>query len=132
MSILLKTSLLLAFVAVSSCPAAMAQKHIEDLVNRISIAGAFQFTSTLERDPRTRKVVKKVKRLEVTGQHASYQYQFRKVFEKDAEQADHVTTHEDFGEFIQVLVFNTPEARKVYRLTNNQGRALVLLVTEIK
>ncbi len=92
--------------------AAQAQNSIDNLVDDFSTLGSSKFTSVVERNPKTRQVVKVVKVLEVPGIQAG---KLRNAFlkEKDTGSFSHA---KDGHEETMTLTTETREKVRIYML----------------
>lgn len=111
---------------------AQGQKRIENMVNKFSTYTDTQFTSTLERDPSTRRITKRIKRLQYNYPSEGSKRSFKQVFDEEAKQATLDTKKNNGNHYSHVLVFRSKKETKVYRLDCKPNQNIVLLVTEIK
>lgn len=91
---------------------AQAQNSIDRLVEEYSTSGPSVFTSAVERDPQTRKVVKVVNVLEVKSQQIT---PFVRAFEREKSTAN-VQTSIKNGESTVVLTCERNGFRRIYML----------------
>ncbi len=93
-----------------------AQNSIDEIVENFSTLGSSRFTSVVDRDPKTRKIIKVVKVLEVQRHQTD---KLRKVFlrEKDNGSFSHV---KDGREETMTLTVESPERVRIYMLRTEQ------------
>lgn len=109
-----------------------AQNSIDNLVERYSSTGGSSFTTAVKRNPRTRKVEKVVKTLEVEyGQGNT----FYRAFKQEAH-TESWTDKASNNEFTTLLVVNKPQQVRIYMLKrynrNYDGKAKVTIIVQQK
>jgi len=92
--------------------AAQAQNSIDELVDNISTLGSSKFTSVVERDPKTRRINKVVKVLQVPGIQVG---KLRKVFLKEKDSGNFSHT-KDNREETMTLTVESSERVRIYML----------------
>ena len=93
--------------------AAFAQNEIDRVVDQFSTIGSSTFTSAVERDPHTRRVIKTVKVLETSyGPNVS---KLKNAFEKEANTGNFSTKKED-NETKMILTVQTERTNRIYML----------------
>ncbi len=90
----------------------LAQNSIDRLVDKFSSVGSSTFTSAVERDPKTRKVVKVVKTLELEGDHVK---QIWKAFEAEARNGN-MQNHVKNGVRTMILTVKKSGRNRIYML----------------
>lgn len=104
---------LLAIITIAMMPfmTLSAQNSIDELVANYSSRGGSKFTSAVERDPKTRSVVKVVKVLTITG---LFNVQpFVKAFKAEAHSGDFTENYDDLGMTLMLAV-RSPRRNRVY------------------
>lgn len=96
---------------------AMAQNHIDELVENFSTLGSAKFTSVVDRDPKTRRVVRVVKKLEINGTQAN---QFSNAFRKEKDTGS-FTQQQDGETETFTLTCEKPRQTRIYML-QQRGR----------
>lgn len=89
-----------------------AQNEIDRLVDKFSTVGWSTFTSAVERDPKTHRIIKTVKTLETNGQNIG---QLKKAFENEAHTGNFSKKRED-DVTKMVLTVQTEKTNRVYML----------------
>lgn len=89
-----------------------AQNRIDRLVEKYSAAGSCTFTSAVERDPQTRKVVKVVKVLQPTAQSVGL---FVKAFEQEVPRGN-ATSSSNGREKTLTVSQGGDDANRIYML----------------
>ena len=91
---------------------ASAQNEIDRLVDKFSTVGWSTFTSAVERDPKTHRIIKTVKTLETNGQNIGA---LKKAFENEAHTGNFSKKRED-DVTKMVLTVQTEKTNRVYML----------------
>lgn len=121
-----KTACILLFLTGMALPA-MAQNSIDRMVKQHSTTGKSTFTSAVERDPATRKVVKVVNILKSKDMDAQ---PFKKAFEKEAKTADSkLTVSKDLTTL--VLTTESQGNPRIYMLKYDPDNVIGVEVTII-
>ena len=111
---------------------ARAQKRIDDVVDRLSLIGKATYTSTLVRDPKTRRVRTIVRELSVTSA-PQLGHTLKEAFREETKNATRSTQKQEKGTFQQWLTFENKSRESVYRLSvEASGAAEVTIVVKIK
>lgn len=92
--------------------AAQAQNSIDELVDNISTLGSSKFTSVVERDPKTKRINKVVKVLQVPGIQVG---KLRKAFLKEKDSGNFSHT-KDNREETMTLTVESSERVRIYML----------------
>jgi len=92
---------------------AMAQNKIDALVDNYSAVSTSKFTSAVERNPKTRAVVKVVKVLELS--HANVR-PFVEAFKAEASRGD-FSEHKDGDTLVMTLACRGAKQNRIYMLT---------------
>ncbi len=122
-SVILVALVLTPFLATG----AVAQQRIDALVDRFSVVGHVTFTSTLDRDPATRRVKSIVRSLEVNNQPTLVD-QMKKAFDADARSAQRADKQYKDGVLTQWLTFEDRSRNSVYRLQAHPGGRMKVTV----
>lgn len=104
---------LIMFIGTIAC--AWAQNSIDALVEQYSTVGSSTFTSAVERDPKTRKVMKVVKVLEMSG--VNYK-KFISAFKKEASKGDFREKREE-DSTTMILTTQNAKAHRIYMLKHD-------------
>jgi hypothetical protein len=89
----MKRTVFLALLFFGITLGAMAQNKIDKIMETFSTLGSSTFTTAVERNPQTRKVVKVVKTLEMRGPHGN---QLKDAFREEKDQSSYSEkTHDD-------------------------------------
>ena len=91
---------------------ASAQNEIDRLVDKFSTVGWSTFTSAVERDPKTHRIIKTVKTLETNGQNIGA---LKKAFENEAHTGNFSKKRED-DVTKMVLTVQAEKTNRVYML----------------
>ena len=109
---------------------ASAQNEIDRLVDQFSTVGWSTFTSAVERDPKTHKIVKTVKTLETSGQNIGA---LKNAFEKESSTGN-FTKKKEGNVTKMALTVQTHKTNRVYMLnyTSNDysyhdGKATIIV-----
>lgn len=103
---------LLTVLLTMVCAVATAQNSIDKAVEDFSVLGSANFTSAIKRDPKTRKIEKVVKVLEISGPYA---VKLRKAFDTEARNGDLTTTRK--GDRISmILAVKGSKTNRIYML----------------
>lgn len=89
-----------------------AQNSIDELVADFSTLGSAKFTSVVDRDPKTRRVLKVVKKLELQGVQAG---KFRDAFRKESSNGS-FTQQQDGNIETLTLTCESPRQMRIYML----------------
>lgn len=89
-----------------------AQNEIDRLVDKFSTVGWSTFTSAVERDPKTHRIIKTVKTLETNGQNIGA---LKKAFENEAHTGNFSKKRED-DVTKMVLTVQAEKTNRVYML----------------
>lgn len=104
--------ILILFFTLGTSLAAMAQNGIDKQVERYSTIGQSRFTSAVERDPRTRKVQKVVKVLELYDKGVKA---IIEAFKAESSNGDFTEKH-DSNSLTMILTTSSPRQNRVYML----------------
>ena len=109
---------------------AFAQNEIDRLVDHYSTMGSSTFTSAVERDPKTHKIVKTVKTLKTRGHDIG---EIKNAFERESHTGNFSKKKED-DKTKMVLTVQTEKANRVYMLTYSssghsfhEGKATIIV-----
>lgn len=91
---------------------AAAQNRIDELVENFSTTGSAKFTSAVERDPKTRRVQKAVKVLEIRGTQAD---RFREAFKAESLSGNY-SQQQDGDELTATLTCESKAELRLYML----------------
>ena len=105
-----------------------AQNSIDEVVDNFSTVGSSTYTSAIERDPQTRKVVRVVKTLETRGQVVS---DLIRAFQKERETGT-FSRKEENEEVTMILATENEGGNRVYMLQYNgkgyhRGKATIII-----
>lgn len=105
-----------------------AQNSIDEVVDNFSTVGSSTYTSAIERDPQTRKVVRVVKTLETRGQVVS---DLIRAFQKERETGT-FSRKEENEEVIMILATENEGGNRVYMLQYSgkgyhRGKATIII-----
>ncbi len=118
-----KSCLLAKVAAMMFCllmsASAMAQNRIDQLVENFSTLGSAKFTSVIDRDPKTRRVQKVVKVLEMRGTQAG---KFREAFKEESHTGNYSEQQEGDKKTF-VLLCENPKEHRIYML-RQEGRTV--------
>lgn len=104
--------IIIAFMLMGTALCAVAQNSIDDLVERYSARGQTKFTSAVDRDPKTRKVRKVVKVLEIYDSGTS---KFVEAFRKESLSGPNTTTY--IGDtFSKMFTTSNSRQNRIYKL----------------
>lgn len=98
--------------------AATAQNSIDNLVDKYSTTGSSKFTSAVERNPKTRAVVKVVKVLEISGWLDIRP--FINAFKNEARTGDFTERHDD-DDLVMMLTTKSDSRNRIYMLKAQGG-----------
>ena len=120
--------LLCSFVAST----AGAQNRIDELVDNFSTVGSAKFTSVVDRDPKTRRIQKVVKKLEIRGPQAG---KFRDAFRRESTTGS-FTQQQDGDTETLTLTCESPRKLRIYMLQQH-GRpvarsAKVIIIVKMR
>ena len=121
--------LLYCFAAVLPCH---AQNSIDELVENFSTLGSAKFTSVVDRDPKTRRVLKVVKELQLQGLQAG---KFKKAFEDESRNGS--TTRQQDGDVLTMTITQeSPRQLRIYMLRlvgrHTYHSAKVIIIVKMK
>ncbi len=121
--------LLCCFAGVLPCH---AQNSIDELVENFSTLGSAKFTSVVDRDPKTRRVLKVVKELQLQGVQAG---KFKKAFEDESHNGS--TTRQQDGDVLTMTVAQeSPRQLRIYMLRlvgrHTYHSAKVIIIVKMK
>ncbi|MBR2161227.1 MAG: DUF5024 domain-containing protein [Bacteroidaceae bacterium] len=105
-----------------------AQNSIDEVVDNFSTVGSSTYTSAIERDPQTRKVVRVVKTLETRGQVVS---DLIRAFQKERETGT-FSRKEENEEVTMILATENEGGNRVYMLQYSgrgyhRGKATIII-----
>ena len=105
-----------------------AQNSIDEVVDNFSTVGSSTYTSAIERDPQTRKVVRVVKTLETRGQVVS---DLIRAFQKERETGT-FSRKEENEEVTMILATENDGGNRVYMLQYSgkgyhRGKATIII-----
>lgn len=105
-----------------------AQNSIDEVVDNFSTMGSSTYTSAIERDPQTRKVVRVVKTLETRGQVVS---DLIRAFQKERETGT-FSRKEENEEVTMILATENEGGNRVYMLQYSgrgyhRGKATIII-----
>ena len=131
-----RITLTLLTLALGLASGASAQERIDRLMDRVSSARRVTFTSTLVRDPDTRRVRSIVRELSAPP-NSGLNDDMREAFRQEARRARKadavVRNGVRNGVFQQWLTFESATRQSVYRLTIDRDRAMkVTVVVKVK
>ncbi len=108
-----------------------AQNEIDRMVENYSLIGHSTFTSAVERNPHTRKIVKVVKVLSTADPGA---WRFVSVFRKLARSGSSTETREN-GRLMMTLATSSARSNRIYMLqtgTGNHTNVKVTIIIKVK
>lgn len=127
-----RITLTLLTLALGLASGASAQERIDRLMDRVSSARRVTFTSTLVRDPDTRRVRSIVRELSAPP-NSGLNDDMREAFRQEARRARKADAVVHNGVFQQWLTFESATRQSVYRLTIDRDRAMkVTVVVKVK
>ena len=121
-------SLLVAlFMAVSI----QAQNSIDKMVTQYSSVGGSVFTSAVQRNPKTRKVEKVVKRLKIDEPQSR---RFAEAFKREARAHGNSTTKQQGGDMTIIFTEENKNNNRIYMLKSedNGSSAEVTIIIRLK
>ena len=109
-----------------------AQNSIDELVENFSTLGSAKFTSVVDRDPKTRRVLKVVKELQLHGVQAG---KFKQAFEEESQNGS--TTRQQDGDVLTMTVTQeSPRQLRIYMLRlvgrHTYNSAKVIIIVKMK
>lgn len=115
---------LLVVLALPAC----AQNGIDRMVEKFSTVGGSKFTTVVQRDPKTRKVEKVVKRLTVSGVSSRG---FIDTFEEEARRCQNTTTHKEGGYTTTTVVTKDAKSSRIYTMKRSNDQYFPTVTTTI-
>lgn len=136
---MIRRLILILFFTIGMLLAAMGQNSIDKQVERYSSIGQSRFTSAVERDPRTRKVQKVVKVLELYDKGVKA---IIEAFKTESSNGDFTEKRDNNG-LTMILTTKRPRQNRVYMLkcdspygfgshSNYYGHAKVTIIIRYK
>ncbi len=101
----------LALMLLPLCAA--AQNSIDHMVDELSTIGGAEFTSVVQRNPKTRAIEKVVKKLEIGGVNSK---KFINAFKNEAKRNKTTTTKRSDGEVTTIITTSNPKTNRIYMI----------------
>lgn len=109
------------------------QNSIDRMVDNLSTTGGSTFTSAVERNPKTRKVERVVRRLNVEGPQAA---RFFDAFKRELQGKSNVTNRRSDDELTIIFTEESAKANRIYMLKSNapvaKTDAVVTIIVRMK
>lgn len=105
-----------------------AQNSIDRMVDNYSSVGGSTFTSAVQRNPKTRRVEKVVKRLEADNNQS---HNLVSTFLQEAKKHSNTTTRKSDGQVTIILTEETAKANRIYMIKYDEKTRLNVVVTII-
>lgn len=113
--------------------AIQAQNSIDRMVDNLSTTGGSSFTSAVERNPKTRKVERVVKRLNIEGPQA---IKFFDAFKRELQGKSNVTNRRSDDELTMIFTEETAKANRIYMLKSHspvsKTHAVITIIVRMK
>lgn len=92
---------------------AAAQNSIDHMVDELSTIGGAEFTSVVQRNPKTRAIEKVVKKLEIGGVNSK---KFINAFKNEAKRNKTTTTTHSDGEVTTIITTSNQKTNRIYMI----------------
>jgi hypothetical protein len=97
----------------TACTGVAAQNEVDKMVNRLSTIGTAVYTSAVERDPKTHKIMKVVNELKITGPSVT---KLINTFNDAASKQKNSYTKKEDNSITKIFTQNYPTSSRIYMM----------------
>lgn len=125
--IAIKRHILLLVLVIYAGLTVGAQNSIDRYVDKLSGRGVVSVTSIVERDPKTRRVVKVIKTVKVIDRSAIEAWD---LFDKEADSGTVIESRQD-GQYTRILAVQDGKTSRIYKIKASVPKSSVFEITII-